>query len=75
MVLANACGPCIGEILPSTSELDQTLIHHQVNGIAAMSRRVSPTRSSARTTATLPDVTMPTPQLTPSSPPPTWSLP
>jgi hypothetical protein len=79
MVLANACGPCIGYefphprtyvgayCLPSTYYNDLVADTLVANGIGKMSRRALPTPSSRLTTVTSPAVTMPTPLPTPSS--------
>ena len=58
MVLANACGPCIGKFCSPRRFVAITVQNYkstnapQVSGIAAMSRRALPTRSSRPTTVT-----------------------
>jgi hypothetical protein len=78
MVLANACGPCIGYYFPSSCAqlvcvegpvYRQSIANlKSVNGTEPTSRRVRPTPSSRPTTVTSLDVTMPTQPPTPSSP-------
>ena len=90
MVLANACGPCIGKFC-SLRRIVVITVHNrkstntpQVSGIAVMSRRALPTRSSRPTTVTSLAATTPSknprfPQILTytdyAAPPPTLSSP